>query len=98
MHRFEAGDDVIVTWIDSGMGATGVEGRHVARLFLNTTHGRVSFYGSDPELHAKLCTKRRCSGRCVYLELAMCSAGASDERADLAGIWALSIVDARRVR
>lgn len=95
-HKFKVGENVIVTWLDSGMGATDKPGKHNASLVFNTTHGRVSYFGVDPTNHQRMCTPKRC--RCTYLELEMCSAGESDERADLAGIWGESIIEVKRVK
>lgn len=90
------GADVIVEWVDSGAGDSDLPGRGKVRLQVGRTHGRVTFVGRDEKLHERVCTPRRC--RCAYVELAMCSSGADDDRSDLAAIWLDAIVSVRAVR
>lgn len=96
-HKFKVGENVIVTWLDSGLVTTGEpEGEHNARLVFNVTHGRVSYFGPDPVNHERMCSPKRCN--CTYLELVMCSSGLGDKHSDIAGIWGPSIVEVQRVK
>lgn len=77
------GDKVTVWWIDSGAGTQGTD----ITLDVNETHGRVKSIGPDPALSLP---DWACSDTLV---LVMCSAGADDEKTDLAAIWWPSVVE-----
>lgn len=93
----KVGSSVIVTVLDSCRGVDGTPARHDCRLLHNETHGRVTFLGSDPELCVRHCGKR-CIQKCWYLELAMDSACAEDERSSLAALWVPCIVEVKVFR
>jgi len=91
------GADVIVEWLDSGLGTTGSlpearQGR-CAVLVINRTHGRVVSVGVCGELASRL-PKGLDS---TTLRLAMCCQGdgEKDDRVDLAAIWWPSVLSVR---
>ncbi|HYE89680.1 MAG TPA: hypothetical protein VEA38_01615 [Terriglobales bacterium] len=88
---------MIVEWVDSGAGDTGLPAAEVVRLEVGRTHGRVSYVGPDARICERLCRGSR-HHRCLYVELAMCSSGPDDDRSDLAAIWLEAIVSVRVAR
>lgn len=87
------GEKVEVTWLDSGAGAQGEPAKWHARLVFKTTLGRVTFLGSDTDVHKRICASGKC--RCNFVELTMCSAGNDDPGSDLGAIWTEAIISVK---
>lgn len=93
MKKPKIGDEVRITWIDSGMDESDSPASPKSTLHIGVSYGKVVAIGPSRKLAEDPRLPKKVSPEAITI--AMCSGGPDDDRSTLGTIWWPSVIECK---